>query len=75
MVGLDGQGVGQQMKEGEEPLVPLLVRGTTSEEEDGPLKLGVSEGVELVLTEATALQPWGGETKKRTIRTGQVLKI
>ena len=59
MVGSDGWGVRQRMKEGEEPLVPLLVRGTSSEEEDGPSKLGVSEEVELVLMEATSLQPWG----------------
>ena len=60
MAGLDGRGVQQRMKEGEELLVLLLVRGTSSEEEeDGPSKLGVSEEVELVLTEATSLQPWG----------------
>ena len=56
MVALDGR-VRQKMKEGEEPLAPLLARGVSSEE-DGPLKLGVPEEAELASMEATSLQPW-----------------
>ena len=50
--------VGRVRQKGEGALVPLSVREASSGEGD-PLKLGVPEGEELVLKEATSLQPYG----------------